>query len=120
MHGTSLPCPTIVQPISVQFLKVPFSTNMFYYYYNKFFISFSKKITGGKNLMSSPTKNRFLFITAVALGMLLNPLNSSMIAVALSRIQNQFSLSFTDASWLISTYYLASGIGQPVMGKLGD
>ena len=70
--------------------------------------------------MSTPTKNRFLFITAVALGMLLNPLNSSMIAVALSRIQNQFSLSFTDASWLISTYYLASGIGQPVMGKLGD
>ncbi|PLT30062.1 MFS transporter [Peribacillus deserti] len=43
-----------------------------------------------------------------------------MIAVALSRIQEDFSLSFTDASWLISTYYLASGIGQPVMGKLAD
>lgn len=43
-----------------------------------------------------------------------------MIAVALARIQEHFTLSFTDASWLISTYYLASGIGQPVMGKLGD
>lgn len=43
-----------------------------------------------------------------------------MIAVALSRIQEEFTLTFTDASWLISTYYLASAIGQPVMGKLGD
>ena len=43
-----------------------------------------------------------------------------MIAVALSRIQAEFTLTFTDASWLISTYYLASAIGQPVMGKLGD
>jgi EmrB/QacA subfamily drug resistance transporter len=65
-------------------------------------------------------KKHFLLITTVALGVLLNPLNSSMIAVALSRIQKEFSLSFTDASWLISTYYLASAIGQPVMGKLGD
>lgn len=57
---------------------------------------------------------------AVALGILLNPLNSSMIAVALSRLQEEYSLSFADASWLITTYYLASAITQPVMGKLSD
>jgi EmrB/QacA subfamily drug resistance transporter len=70
--------------------------------------------------MATLNKSTFLLITTVAMGVLLNPLNSSMIAVALSRIQKEFSLSFTDASWLISTYYLASAIGQPVMGKLGD
>jgi len=70
--------------------------------------------------MSKTNSKNLLLITAVALGTLLNPLNSSMIAVALSRIQERFALSFTDASWLISTYYLASAIGQPVMGKIGD
>ncbi|WP_462410621.1 MFS transporter [Neobacillus sp. Marseille-QA0830] len=59
-------------------------------------------------------------IWAVALGILLNPLNSSMISVALARLQVQFDLSFVDASWLISTYYLTSSIGQPIMGKLSD
>ncbi|PLT32870.1 MFS transporter [Bacillus sp. V5-8f] len=59
-------------------------------------------------------------IWAIALGILLNPLNSSMISVALARLQVQFDLSFVDASWLISTYYLTSSIGQPIMGKLSD
>jgi MFS family permease len=70
--------------------------------------------------LSKLNKKHIILITTVALGTLLNPLNSSMIAVALSRIQERFTLSFTDASWLISTYYLASAIGQPVMGKFGD
>ena len=61
-----------------------------------------------------------LLITTVAFGVLLNPLNSSMIAVGLSRIQQDFQLSYSDASWLISTYYLSSAVAQPVMGKLSD
>jgi MFS family permease len=65
-------------------------------------------------------KHRNLFLVTIALGVLLNPLNSSMIAVALDRIQHAFYLNFTSASWLISTYYLASAIAQPVMGKLAD
>lgn len=51
---------------------------------------------------------------------MLNPLNSSMIAVALVDITRDFGLSFAGASWLISAYYLASAVGQPVMGRLGD
>lgn len=61
----------------------------------------------------------FLLIT-IGLGVLLNPLNSSMIAVALTQMQKDFALTFTDASWLISIFYLASATGQPVMGKLSD
>lgn len=62
----------------------------------------------------------WLLVLTIGLGTLLNPLNSSMISVALTRIQGQFALTFADASWLISIFYLASAVGQPVMGKLGD
>ncbi|UUZ91008.1 MFS transporter [Paenibacillus sp. P25] len=74
--------------------------------------------------MSNPParsrRKELLLITAVALGTPLNPLNTSMISVALPRLQEEFHLTFADVSWLISTYYLASAIGQPVMGKWSD
>lgn len=66
------------------------------------------------------TANSKLLLTAIGLGILLNPLNSSMISVAMARLQEVFDLGFSDASWLISTYYLASAITMPVMGKLSD
>lgn len=65
-------------------------------------------------------KSRRLFLISVATGSMLNPLNSSMIALALSSIQRDFGLSFTSVSWLISSFYLASAVAQPVAGKLGD
>jgi MFS family permease len=65
-------------------------------------------------------KNRALFLTAVATGTMLNPLNSSMISLALHSIQRDFHLSFTTVSWLISSFYLASAVAQPVTGKIGD
>ncbi|OIK15630.1 MFS transporter [Bacillus sp. MUM 116] len=65
-------------------------------------------------------KNRALFLTAVASGTMLNPLNSSMISLALTSIQKDFHLSFTTVSWLISSFYLASAVAQPVTGKIGD
>ncbi|QSO55324.1 MFS transporter [Alicyclobacillus curvatus] len=43
-----------------------------------------------------------------------------MISVAVARLQHAFSLNFAQVSWLISTYYLASAIAQPVMGKVAD
>lgn len=65
-------------------------------------------------------RKELLLISAVALGTLLNPLNTTMISVALARLQEEFALTFADVSWLISTYYLASAIGQPLMGKWSD
>ncbi|WAH36005.1 MFS transporter [Alicyclobacillus dauci] len=65
-------------------------------------------------------KRRGLFLFTIALGVLLNPLNSSLIAVAMTRFQHVFHVSFTTASWLISSYYLASAIAQPIMGRLAD
>src|SRR5699024_8892881 len=35
-----------------------------------------------------------------------------------TRLQYDFALTFADASWLISIFYLASAAGKPAMGKL--
>src|SRR5699024_9516565 len=59
-------------------------------------------------------------LLTVGLGILLNPLNSSMISVALTQMQHDYALTFADASWLSSIFYLASAAGQPVMGKISD
>lgn len=65
-------------------------------------------------------EKRWLLLLTVGLGILLNPLNSSMISVALTQMQHEYALTFAGASWLISIFYLASAAGQPVMGKLSD
>ncbi|OXM85273.1 MFS transporter [Paenibacillus rigui] len=68
----------------------------------------------------SRNKGHFWLIAAVALGTLLNPLNTTMISVAFSRLQEEFQVTYASISWLIATYYVASAVAQPVMGKLGD
>jgi MFS family permease len=58
-------------------------------------------------------------VLPIALGTLLQALNSSMIAVALIQIRDAFHAG-TSASWLISALYLATAIGAPTMGRLAD
>jgi MFS family permease len=57
---------------------------------------------------------------AIALGTLLNPLNSSMIAVALVSLQHAFGVGLATSSWLVSGFYLAACVGQPLMGRIAD
>jgi MFS family permease len=59
-------------------------------------------------------------IGAVLAGTLLNPLNSSMIAVALVLIQADFRVSMATASWLLSGFSLAAAVAQPLMGRFAD
>jgi MFS family permease len=68
----------------------------------------------------SPSEPGWRLITAVELGVLLNPLNSSMIAVALVPLQSEFGVGVSVASWLISGFYLAAAVGTPLMGRLAD
>ncbi|MFD1673266.1 MFS transporter [Alicyclobacillus fodiniaquatilis] len=71
-------------------------------------------------LHDNVARHRVWFLITIALGVLLNPLNSSMISVAMTRFQHVFQVDYTSASWVISSYYLASAIAQPIMGKLAD
>lgn len=70
--------------------------------------------------MKDWSNSRGLFLSSVATGAMLNPLNSSMIALAIPNIQRDFNLSYLTVSWLITSFYLASAVTQPVAGKLGD
>ncbi|MEQ7005908.1 MFS transporter [Actinopolymorpha sp. B17G11] len=59
-------------------------------------------------------------LATVVLGTLLNPLNSSMIAVALVPLQHEFDVGVATATWLVSGFYLAAAVGQPLMGRFVD
>jgi MFS family permease len=65
-------------------------------------------------------RNQKFIILAVALGTILNPLNTTMITVALPAIQKDFELSSTHISWLIASYFIISAIFTPLIGKLSD
>ena len=59
-------------------------------------------------------------LAAIAFGTLLNPLNSSMIAVALTALGARFAVDLGTVTWLISSFYLVAAVGQPLMGRLAD
>ncbi|HET7615442.1 MAG TPA: MFS transporter, partial [Bacillales bacterium] len=59
-------------------------------------------------------------IAPMILGSILNPINSSIISVALIPIGQAFGAPPSKTAWLISALYLATAIGQPVTGKLID
>ncbi|MGN9840923.1 MFS transporter [Nonomuraea sp. H19] len=56
----------------------------------------------------------------VALGTLFNPLNSSMIAVALADIEAEFQVGIAAVTWLAAGFYLTGIFVPPVMGTLAD
>lgn len=60
-----------------------------------------------------------MFILPIAIGSLLQALNSSMIALALVDIREDFDAG-ASAAWLISGLYLATAVGAPTMGRLAD
>lgn len=53
-------------------------------------------------------------------GMVLVPLNSTMIAVGLDAIAHQLGLSVAAAVWVVSAYLITMAIVQPLGGKAGD
>lgn len=69
-------------------------------------------IPSGKTLSSR-------LIIPILLGTVLQALNSSMIAVAMVDIRDDFGAG-TSASWLISGMYLACAVGAPAAGRLAD
>jgi MFS family permease len=54
------------------------------------------------------------------LGSVLNPINSTIISVALIPIGRALGAPPSETAWLVSALYLATSLGQPVMGRLID
>lgn len=63
--------------------------------------------------------NRKLIVPMV-LGSVLNPVNSSLLAVALVPIGLALGAGPAATAWLVSGLYLATAVGQPVVGRLVD
>lgn len=63
--------------------------------------------------------NRKLYAPMI-LGSVLNPVNSSIMSVALIPIGTALGAPPSQTAWLVSALYLATAIGQPVVGKLID
>ncbi|PZF61143.1 MFS transporter [Curtobacterium sp. MCBD17_034] len=59
-------------------------------------------------------------LAPMMLGSILNPINSSIIAVALVPIAAAFGAPASETAWLVSALYLATSIGQPLVGRLVD
>ena len=68
--------------------------------------------------MNAPGEGRVRL--AVALGAILAPLNSTMLAVALPDVIAHFDADIGSAGWLMTFYLLALVVVQPIAGKLGD
>jgi EmrB/QacA subfamily drug resistance transporter len=61
-----------------------------------------------------------LLLALSSLGTILAPLNSTMVAVALPDIRDEFSLSHGAVAWLVSGYLIVMAVVQPIGGRLGD
>jgi EmrB/QacA subfamily drug resistance transporter len=64
--------------------------------------------------------NNVGLIATVILAAFVAPMNSTMMAVALAPIRNEFGVSTGSAAWLISAYLVVIAIMQPLGGRLGD
>lgn len=59
-------------------------------------------------------------LVALLVGTVLNPLNSSMVAVALVLFARDFAVGTGTVTWVVSAFYLAGCVGQPLMGRFAD
>lgn len=77
---------------------------------------------GGDRATMGPAPDAFdrRLIAPMILGSVLNPVNSSMLAVALVPIGAAFGAPPARTVWLVSALYLATAVGQPVIGRLVD
>jgi MFS family permease len=62
----------------------------------------------------------FLQLVALLIGTVLNPINSSLIATALTPIGRDLQVGANQTAWLVSSLYLVAAVGQPLMGRLAD
>ncbi|GAB3570349.1 MFS transporter [Spelaeicoccus albus] len=64
--------------------------------------------------------NVALIVVSVMLAVLIGPLNSTMIAVALPAITHDFGMRSSAGTWLVTVYLITMAALMPVVGKLGD
>lgn len=69
--------------------------------------------------MTQRSPNKWLIAIAVALGALLEIIDTSIVNVALTEIQASLSATFSQMSWVVSSYAIANVIVLPLSAWLG-
>lgn len=62
----------------------------------------------------------WLMVGALILSMIFQPINSTMISVALTPIADSLDVGTLAVSWVVTIYLIVNAASQPVSGKLGD
>ena len=77
---------------------------------------------GGQRRVNAATTrgDEYVLLAATSGGVILAPLNSTMLVVALPSIQDQFGLGHVALGWLVSAYLITMAVAQPLGGQLGD
>jgi DHA2 family multidrug resistance protein len=70
--------------------------------------------------VEAPKINKWAIAVAVALGALLEVVDTSIVNVALTDIQSALGASLTEVSWVVSSYAVANVIILPMTAWLGD
>jgi DHA2 family multidrug resistance protein len=68
---------------------------------------------------SEKATNKWFIAAAVALGALLEVIDTSIVNVAMTEIQNAFGATLTQVSWVVSSYAVANVIILPLTAWLG-
>jgi MFS family permease len=71
-------------------------------------------------VVAAPDRFDRRLIAPMVLGAILNPVNSSIIAISLVPIGRAFGTPASQTIWLVTALYVATAIGQPVTGRLVD
>ena len=61
-----------------------------------------------------------LLLTTVCMVAVLAPVNSTMLAVALPALRDEFNVGHSEIAWLVSAYLIAMAVAQPLGGRIGD
>ena len=78
-----------------------------------------QQVIGAETSPDDDAFDRRLIAPLIA-GAVLNPINSTIVSVALVPIGVAFGAPASQTAWLISALYLATAVGQPVVGRLID
>jgi len=73
-------------------------------------------------MLRAAPRDRFdrRLLAPMMIGATLNPVNTAIIAVALTPIGLALGAPASDTVWLVASLYLATAIGQPLVGRLVD
>ena len=77
-------------------------------------------MTGNPNDKRARSPFGFKFVAPLALGAILNPINSTMLTTALVPMADGLGVSIAAMGWLIAGLYMTSAVAQPTMGRLVD